>query len=160
MKSISKISSIILLFAAITTSTFAQGPPEEGSLGIRSTIGGQTAIELPYQLNEQLSIAPSISLVGVENTSTTIGFGILPRYYTSTNNALSTYFMGNLGFNNTSFDTGGSATFFVLGAGYGAEYFFGSNFSISADAGLTANMGGDITNTIRTGARVSASVYF
>jgi hypothetical protein len=68
--------------------------------------------------------------------------------------------MGNLGFNNTSFDAGGSATFFVLGVGYGAEYFLGNNFSLSADAGITANMGGDITNTIRTGARVSASVYF
>lgn len=160
MKSITKLTFIILAFATLTTTTFAQGVPEEGSLGLRSTIGGQTAIEVPYQLNDQLSIAPAIILVGVENTSTTFGLGILPRFYTSTENSLSTYFMGNLGFNNTSFDAGGSATFFVLGAGYGAEYFFTNSFSISADAGLTANLGGDITNTLRTGARVSASVYF
>lgn len=160
MKSITKFTFIVLALASINTTAFAQGTPEEGSLGIRSTIGGQTAIELPYQLNEKLSIAPALSLVGIENTSTTFGLGILPRYYINTENSLSTYFMGNLGFNNTSFDSGGSATFFVLGIGYGAEYFFGNNFSISADAGLTANMGGDITNTLRTGARVSASVYF
>ncbi len=138
----------------------AQTTPEEGSFGVRSTIGGQTAIEVPYQLNESLSIAPALTFQGVENTSTTIGLAIMPRYYTGTQGSLSTYFMGNLGFNNTSFDAGGSNTFFVLGAGYGAEYFLGDNFSLSADAGLTANLGGDITNVLRTGARVSASVYF
>jgi hypothetical protein len=156
------ISRLLLLFAftALTTAVYAQTTPEEGSLGIRSTIGGQTSIEVPYQLNDKLSIAPAVTFAGVENTSTTFGLGILPRYYTSSENSLSTYVMGNLGFNNTSFDAGGSATFFVLGVGYGAEYFLSGNFSMSADAGLTANMGGDITNTIRTGARVSATVYF
>ena len=123
-------------------------------------IGNQTAIEVPYQVNENLSIAPAITLIGVETTSTTFGLGFLPRYYTSTKNSLSTYIMGNLGFNNTSFDAGGSATFFVMGAGYGAEYFLVNYFSLSVDAGLTANMGGDITNTLSTDARISASVYF
>lgn len=160
MRAILKYTFIFAVVGLFTSATFAQGVPAEGSLGLRSTIGGQNSIELPYQLNEQLSIAPAINFTGIENTSTTIGIGILPRYYTNTENSLSTYFMGNLGFNNTSFDAGGSATFFVLGVGYGAEYFLGSNFSLSADAGLTANMGGDITNTLRTGARVSASVYF
>lgn len=159
MKSLSRII-LLFAFSALTTATFAQTTPEVGSLGIRSTIGGQTAIEVPYQLNEQLSIAPAITFVGIADNSTTFGLGILPRYYTSTENSLSTYFMGNLGFNNTSFDAGGSATFFVLGVGYGAEYFLANNFSLSADAGITANMGDDITNTLRTGARVSASVYF
>lgn len=160
MKISTKLTFIILALVTLTTTTFAQTTPETGSFGIRSTIGNQTSIEIPYQLNESLSIAPAITLVGIENNSTTFGLGILPRYYTSSENALSTYVMGNLGFNNTSFDGGGSATFFVLGVGYGAEYFLSSNFSFSADAGLTANLGDDITNTLRTGARVSASVYF
>lgn len=159
MKSLSRFI-LLFAFSALTTATFAQTIPEVGSLGIRSSIGGQTAIEVPYQLNEQLSIAPAITFVGVEDNSTTFGLGVLPRYYMSTESSLSTYVMGNLGFNNTSFDAGGSATFFVLGVGYGAEYFLTNNFSLSADAGITANMGGDITNTLRTGARVSASVYF
>ncbi|MEQ9090567.1 MAG: outer membrane beta-barrel protein [Balneola sp.] len=156
------ITKLLLLFAftTFTTNIFAQTTPEEGSLGIRSTIGAQTAIEVPYQLNENLSVAPTVTFIGVENTSTTFGLGILPRYYISSKNSLSTYAMGNLGFNNTSFNAGGSTTFFVLGVGYGAEYFMSDNFSLSADAGLTANLGGDITNLLTTGARVSASVYF
>ncbi len=160
MKTIARIASLIIFTLTISTTTFAQGIPEEGTFGLRSTIGGQASIEVPYQLNETLSIAPAIIIFGIENTSTTIGIGVLPRYYTSTEGSLSTYFMGNIGFNNTSFDAGGSTNFFVLGAGYGAEYFFSNNFSVSADAGLTTNLGGDINSTIRSGAQVSVSVYF
>lgn len=160
MKSLIKSTLAIFTLVVITGNLFAQTTLEEGTLGVRSTIGGQGSIEVPYQLNETLSIAPAITFVSTENTSTTIGIAVIPRYYTGTEGSVSTYFMGNLGFSNTSFDAGGSASFFTLGIGYGAEYFFSGKFSISADAGLTANMSDDITNTIRSGARVSASVYF
>lgn len=76
-------------------------------------------------------------MVGVENTSTVFGLRILPSYYVSTENSLTTYFMGNLGFNKT---------------------YFGA--VRSADAGLTANLYDYNTDTQRTDLRVSASFYF
>jgi hypothetical protein len=158
MKSLSRLL-LLFTFAAFTTATFAQTTPEVGSLGIRSTIGGQSAIEVPYQLNEQLSIAPAITINTLDGGTNTIGIAIIPRYYMSTVESLSTYFKGNIGFRNNSFDAGGSVTDFTLGAGYGAEYFFGSNFSLSADANLGLRFG-DSANNFFTLSTVSASVYF
>jgi len=160
MKKSTKLFFTIAALVTLTTATFAQTIPAEGSLGIRSAIGAQTAIEVPYQINESLSLAPALTFVGIEDTQTTFGLGIRPRYYTAASENISTYATGNLGFQNTSFDAGGSATFFVLGVGYGAEYFFSNAFSMSADANLTSNLGDEITNTLTTGARVSATVYF
>tara|TARA_R110002126_G_scaffold15320_4_gene63084 strand:+ start:5909 stop:6388 length:480 start_codon:yes stop_codon:yes gene_type:complete len=159
MKTTTKITFIIFICVALTTATFAQTTPDEGSIGIRSSIGSQVAIEIPYQLNENLSIAPALTINTVDGGTNTIGFAVIPRYYTSTIESLSTYVTGNLGFRNQSFDTGGSATDFTFGIGYGAEYFLGSNFSLSTDANLGIRAG-DSANNFFTSARVSASVYF
>ncbi|MEQ9280357.1 MAG: hypothetical protein RLN83_12740 [Balneola sp.] len=159
MKSITKIAFIALALATITTSVFAQGIPEEGSLGIRSTIGSQAAIEVPYQLNENLSIAPALTILTVDGGTNSIGLAVIPRYYASTIESLNTYVTGSLGFRNQSFDAGGSATDITLAIGYGAEYFLSSNFSFSTDANLNVRTG-DSTDSFFTSARVSASVYF
>ncbi len=160
MKNISKLFFTILAFIAFSTTTFAQNVPTEGSFGLRAAAGAQGGIELPYQLNENISIAPTISFTGLENNFTSFGFGLRPRYYTSNESSMSTYFTGILGVNNTSLNAGGSRTFFRLGVGYGAEYFVSDTFSLSADIGLSSNVGGDVTNSISTAARVSAAFYF
>lgn len=159
MKISTKLTFTIAALVTLTTVTFAQTIPTEGSLGIRSTIGAQTAIEVPYQINESLSLAPALTISTADGGTNTIGLAIIPRYYTSTIESLSTYVTGNLGFSNQSFDAGGSATDFTLGVGYGAEYFLGSNFSISTDANLNLRTG-DSLDRFFTSASVSGSVYF
>ncbi len=157
----SKVCTI--LFGVIMGFSFtaqAQSIPETGSFGIRANLTGQNSIEMPYMLNESLSLAPYVGFSTTQNQSTNIGIGIRPRYYTSTSNALSTYFTGTLGFTNTSFSTSNnSITDFNLGVGYGAEYFFSDKFSVSADGNLNSRFGDSATN-LSTSARVSATFYF
>jgi len=160
MKKLLQLSFILLMVVSFTGEMNAQSNIPEGTWGLRSTIGTQAAIEVPYQLNESLSIAPAVTFVGVQDNRTTFGLSVIPRYYMSNENNLATFFTGNLGVQNTSFEPTGSQTFFILGVGFGAEYFFSNKFSMSADANLNSNLGDDIANTLTTGARVSASVYF
>lgn len=158
MKSISRLL-LITAFTTLSVTTFAQTIPQKESFGIRSTIGTQSAIEVPYQLNENLSLAPALTITTVDGGTNTIGFAIIPRYYTTSLESLSTYITGNIGFRNQSFEPSGSNTDFTLGLGYGAEYFLSSNFSLSTDANLNVRTG-DSANSFFTSARVSASVYF
>ncbi|WP_020402834.1 outer membrane beta-barrel protein [Gracilimonas tropica] len=157
----SKIIGFTSLFALITLSVQAQTTtPETGSFGLRASLFGQNAIEVPYQFNESLSIAPYFGLSATENSTTNVSFGLSPRYYFGGNEDLSTYATGQLGFQNTSFSNSNNSNFGVnVGIGYGAEYFFGPSFSISGDANLNASFG-DVADNLSTLARVSVSYYF
>lgn len=157
----SKVCTILFgIILGFSFSAQAQSIPETGSFGIRANLTGQNSIEMPYMLNESLSLAPYLGFSTTQDQSTNVSVGIRPRYYASTSNALSTYFTGTLGFTNTSFsNTNNSVTDFNLGVGYGAEYFFSNQFSVSADANLNSRFGDSATN-LSTGARVSATFYF
>lgn len=162
MNSLKKQFSVlatILLISSITVQ--AQNLPESGDIGLRASFTGQASIEVPYMLNDTFSLAPYLALNSTQDQSTNFGLGIRPRYYTSQNQALATYLTGTLGFSNTSFSNSNinSITNFDLGIGYGAEYFFSDQFSISTDANLGTRFGDSDTN-ISTSARVSASIYF
>jgi hypothetical protein len=150
----------LALLLSMSVLSQAQTLPEEGNLGIRANIGGQTSIELPYMLSESFSLAPYIGFQTTENANTNLNIGVSPRYYLGVSEALATYVTGNLGITNVSSNnTNNSNTNFNLGAGYGAEYFFSSQFSLSADAGLTSRFG-DSPSNFGTVVRVSASFYF
>ncbi|MFP8488236.1 outer membrane beta-barrel protein [Gracilimonas sp. Q87] len=162
MKSITKLSFLIAVLISFTTvSLQAQSIPEEGSLGLRANFTGQTAIEVPYMLNDKLSLAPFLGLNSTQDQSTNFSLGVRPRYYFSQDRSLATYVTGALGFSNTSFSNNNinSVTNFDLMIGYGAEYFFSDQLSISSDANLGTRFGDSATN-IATSARISASVYF
>ncbi len=161
MNTLFKKSGLLLGLIAFSASAHAQNIPETGSFGLRASFTGQTAIEIPYMFNDNLSLAPTIGFNSTEDQQTYITVGVRPRYYMGplTNN-VAAYFTGILGFSNTSFDNSDSSvTDFNLGVGYGAEYFFSEKFSISADANLNTRFGDSPTN-LATSARVSASVYF
>ncbi|HBX67170.1 MAG TPA: hypothetical protein DEG32_13800, partial [Balneolaceae bacterium] len=109
---------------------------------------------------ESFSLAPYIGFQSTENSTTSLNIGVSPRYYFGISEALATYVTGTLGITNVSSNnTNNSNTNFNIGAGYGAEYFFSNQFSLSADAGLTSRVGDSPTN-IGTVVRVSASFYF
>lgn len=160
MKNIITKIGFVTLFSMLTLTIQAQNLPETGSLGIRANLTGQGTIELPYMLNDELSLAPFIGLNSTEDQTTNFTIGVSPRYYVSTGNSIATYATGVFGISNTSFsNANNSITDFNLGIGYGAEYFFANRFSVSADANLNARFGDSATN-IATVARVSASIYF
>lgn len=163
MISISSLSKNICLFIIATLCTLsvnAQSVPNTGNLGIRANITGQTNIEMPYMLNESLSIAPFFGLNSTENQTTNFSLGVRPRYYLNTENAFATYAAGTLGLTNTSVNNANtSITDFNIGVGYGAEYFFSDHFSVSGDANLNARIG-DSANNLSTAVRISASIYF
>lgn len=162
MKSI-KAFSIATFFTVslFSASLLAQNVPESGTIGLRANFVGQTAIEVPYMLNDKLSLAPYFGLNSVQDQSTNFTLGVRPRYYMSEDRALATYVTGAIGLSNTSFDNNNvnSVTNFNLAIGYGAEYFFSDQFSISSDANLGTGFGDSNTN-ISTQARISASIYF
>jgi hypothetical protein len=155
-----KYSIVALSFLLSSIAANAQTMPEEGSIGLRANIGGQSAIELPYMLNESLSLAPYIGFQTTENANTSFNVGVSPRYYLGSSEALATYVTGNLGINNVSSNNNNNSnTNFNLGAGFGGEYFFSDQFSLSADGSLTSSFGDGPTN-VGTVVRVSASFYF
>lgn len=158
---LSKVCTILFgIMLGFSFAVQAQSIPETGDIGIRANLTGQNSIEVPYMFNESLSLAPYLGFSTTEDQTTNIAIGIRPRYYTTSNEALSTYFTGTLGFTNTSFsNTDNSVTDFNLGVGYGAEYFFSGSFSVSADANLNSRFGDSATN-LSTVARVSTTFYF
>lgn len=169
MKRINKIAIVTatLLFA-FSLNTHAQLLPDTGTLGIRANLAGQVNIEVPYMLNETLSIAPYLgfNIIGdsnsnVEDGSKTISAGVMPRYYLSQENPIALYAVGNLGINTFSPNASGASsnTNFVLGVGYGAEFFFAKRFSFSTDVNLNLRTG-DSQTQLGTAARISATVYF
>jgi hypothetical protein len=85
----------------------------------------------------------------------------MPRYYLSQENPIALYAVGNLGINMTSPNNSNvsSTNDFVLGAGYGAEFFFAKRFSFSTDVNLNLRAG-DSQTQLNTAARISATVYF
>ena len=111
-------------------------------------------------LNESLSIAPFIGLNAIQDQTTNFVLGVRPRYYINSESSFATYATGTLGISNTSINNANtSITDFNIGVGYGAEYFFSENFSVSGDANLNSRVG-DSANNLSTGVRVSATLYF
>lgn len=111
-------------------------------------------------MNETISLAPAIGFSSTEDISSNFQIGVRPRFYMQTTGSLLPYISGNLTVDitkNKIIDS--SATDIILGAGYGGEYFFSNNFSLSAE-GVFNLRTGDSANTFSTGARVSASIYF
>lgn len=160
MNSMIKKTGLLVLAALFTLTLHAQSIPEMGNVGIRANITGQTSIEVPYMLNETLSIAPYIGLNAIKDQTTTFSLGVRPRYYTNSENSFATYATGTLGITNTSVNNvNTSITDFSIGVGYGAEYFFSDHFSISGDANLNSRIG-DSANNLSTALRISASFYF
>ncbi len=152
--------TLIGIFIGLTTLIQAQSLPEQGQLGLRANVNGQSTIEIPYMLNETLSIAPYIGISATQDNFTDINIGIRPRFYLGLRNSFSSYITGVLGFSNRSFSNVNSSNSNLnLGAGYGIEYFFSNNFSISGDANLTSRFGNDPTQ-VQTSAQVSATFYF
>lgn len=169
MKRLHKITLLTAtLLLAFSFNSYAQLLPDVGTLGIRANLAGQRSIEVPYMLNETLSIAPYLgfTIVGdsdsnVEDGYQDFAFGVMPRYYLSQDNPVALYAVGNLGLTITSFNNSNanSITDFVLGAGYGAEFFFAKRFSFSTDVNLNLRAG-DSQTRLNTSARLSATVYF
>lgn len=161
MKIIKKYPILILLVLTITSvDAVSQNLPEAGSIGLRASFFGQSSIEVPYMLNESVSLAPALGFSSVENSTTNIQIGVRPRFYMQTIGTLLPYVSGNLTIDiqsNKITDT--STTDILLGVGYGGEYFFSESFSLSAEGGLNLRTG-DNSTSFGTGARVSASVYF
>lgn len=155
-----KKSALLIVTTLFALTVQAQSIPDEGNVGLRANITGQTTIEVPYMLNESLSIAPFIGVNATEDQTTNFSLGVRPRYYVTTENSFATYATGTLGLTNTSINNANtSITDFNLGVGYGAEYFFSDHFSVSGDANLNARIG-DSANNLSTGVRVSATLYF
>ncbi|WP_390300655.1 outer membrane beta-barrel protein [Gracilimonas halophila] len=155
-----KTTGLLIITTLCTLTLNAQSIPETGNVGIRANITGQTSIEVPYMLNESLSIAPFIGLNATQDQTTNFVLGVRPRYYINSENSFATYATGTLGISNTSINNANtSITDFNIGVGYGAEYFFSENFSVSGDANLNSRVG-DSANNLSTALRISASFYF
>lgn len=160
MNSMIKITGLLIITTLCTFTLHAQSIPETGSLGLRANLTGQTSVEVPYMLNESLSIAPYIGLNSTQDQTTNFSLGVRPRYYINSENSLATYATGTLGLSNTSINNANtSITDFNIGVGYGAEFFFSDHFSVSGDANLNARVG-DSANNLSTAMRISASLYF
>lgn len=169
MKLAKNIITVTTLILGLALNVQAQSIPDAGSLGLRANIAtAQSFIEVPYMLNESLSIAPYLgfTLIGdsddnTPNGSKAFNFGVMPRYYLGQSNAISTYATGNVGlsiFSPNGPNTNSNVNF-NIGVGYGAEYFLSDQFSVSGDANIGLRAG-DAQTRFNTVVRLSASFYF
>jgi len=161
MKIATKLSIIALMLTFAAAPAYSQDLPDEGTVGIRASFqGSQSNLAFPIWASERVSIAPVVGLSYVEDQSTTVNFGLKPRFYQSLGNNFASY-LGLAGLvQYTSPDVGDNETDFLVGVNGGGEYFLDEHFSIGVEGRLNFIIADQGSNGLQTGAAVSASYYF
>lgn len=125
-----------------TTFCFSQTDLPARSFGIGGTI--QTSdygVLLPIWVSEKMTLAPAIGVNVASKIATDFAIGVVPKFYFKTE-SLAPYFslkaMALINKSSTQAAASNNSTDFLLGAGFGGEYFISNNFSFFVEA--QANM--------------------
>jgi len=166
-----------LLLAGIFIFSFsclsAQKANDRYPVGISATVqNGQFGFLVPIWLNDQISIAPSLSVSVASGVGTEYGIGLVPRYYLRREKvspfvgiraaALLSRPVVNSGFQPVN------TTDILLGGAFGADYFFDQQFAVGIE--LQANFTISDENSLRfnnpgktnfnTASSIFISIYF
>jgi hypothetical protein len=166
---INRIVSLAIAFTVIIVAEArSQETPPKGSVGITASLqGGQFDILVPWWLGETFSLAPGIGIAWMQDLSTNISLGIVPRFYLR-KERIATYVGARAGVLLTSPAEGESTTDILVGGSLGGEYYLDPRFCLGVEAQLNATINDERSATfgnpgninINTAAAVFATVYF
>lgn len=126
-----KKAFLLLSIIFISTNIFAQ---EERNWGVTANIqSDQFEFLLPVWASPTTTISPSISFIAAQNGGADLSVGLVPKFYLSEPvdavPFVATRFGAIFGIPNS----GDTIIDFVLGAGFGGEYFFKPKFSVGIE---------------------------
>lgn len=120
---------IIVLLAS--TKLIAQ---EDRSWGVTANIqSNQFEFLLPIWLSETTTISPSISFIAAQDAGSDISIGIIPKFYLSEPVDAVPFFSTRVGAVVGIPNNGDTIMDFIVGAGFGGEYFFKPKFSVGIE---------------------------
>jgi len=166
MKRILLITALIFIFSI---STFAQSDDTKRSVGLTAAIQDQQLdFLIPIWVSDRAVLAPNIGVVSAQDVGTDLSLGlVLKSYLRETVDAVPyLVFRGGAIFGIPS--EGDTITDFVLGVGFGGEYFFEPKFSVGIEIQGNASISdegsfrfGNPGNTnFNTATVLTASIYF
>lgn len=127
---------ITILSFALSGVVFAQEEANVRTIGISASVQNNVyGINLPIWLSPKFVLAPSIGIDYAQSVGTDYTLGLMPKFYLKTEK-LSPFVDFKIAaiFNSPETTTDkNSKTDLLFGAGFGGEYFFNDNFSISAE---------------------------
>jgi len=141
----------------------AQQRPVERHFGLTAYVqNSQTSILVPIWVNPMLTIAPGFSFSYLENSGSRIGFFLMPRIYLDMRR-VAPYLAIRVGAHINAPKRARNTTDFLLGGGFGGEYFINPRFSLGVEAivdGQIIDLGTGNNIKLDTSAAVHANVYF
>lgn len=164
MKIVTKLSLLLitLFLFGISSMAYAQDRPGEGSVGLSASIqSGQTNLQIPIWLTDNVTIAPVFGLNHLEDASTSLNVGVAPRFYQDLGNDFGSYIGARGIIRHTSNDVNDNdETDILLGATGGGEYFLDNHFSLGVEGQLNFLINDGSNNSLSTGAAVIGTYYF
>ena len=150
-----------IALGGLVISSHGQNLPEEGTLGLRASLqSGQSTLEIPIWVSDNLVVAPQVGIVNEEDNFTSLTLGVKPRFYQSLGNDYASYLGGLLALQLVSPDVGDEITDIQIGVNGGGEYFLDPRFSLGVEGRLNWLLRDNDSNRLATGAAVTGTFYF
>lgn len=161
MKTITTITFCFLALLFLSSNLYAQEQPNSGPIGLSASVqNGQTNLQIPIWISNNVSVAPIFGLNHQEDEFTSLNLGIAPRFYQDIGNDFASYIGARGILQRTSPDVGPEDSDFLLGATGGGEYFLSEHFNAGVEAQLNFLINDNGNDRIGTGAAVMATYYF
>jgi hypothetical protein len=123
---------------------FAADEDDHGVTGIAAGLSvTSTSINLVRWVSPRLALIPSASLLWVEDGGTDWGLGFGMRFYRHPRQAVYPYTTVGLGVLGLAPESGDATTDYLLGIGYGGEYFPAKMFSLGVEIQLNLTVSDD-----------------
>lgn len=165
-----KILTAFTFFLILSVTCVAQEDDDQNrKFGFTASIQAQQMDFLvPFWMNERFSIAPSISVTTAQEAGSDISLGVQPKSYLSDPFESVLFLSGRAGIIIGMPENGDNIYDFLIGAGFGAEYFFQPKFSVGIE--LQGNVtisdkgsfrfGNPGNINFNTATALTASIYF
>ena len=137
----------ILLLGVVLVPPLDITAAEDDDHGVAGIAAGlsitSTNISLPRWISPGLALVPSVSLVWIEDGGTDWGLGFGVRFYGDPRQAVYPYKTVGLGILGLAPESGDPTTDFLLGLGYGGEFFPARMFSLGVEIQLNLSVSDD-----------------
>lgn len=151
--------SVVLFFVASVS--FAQNRPATGKVGLTASLqGGQTNLQLPIWVTDNVSIAPVFGINYQQDNFTSLNIGVHPRFFQDLGNDFGSYIGARGIVRYTSPEIGSDDTDIVIGPTGGGKYFFSEHFSAGVEGQFNFLVNDNGSNSITTGAAIMGTYYF
>lgn len=165
-----KLFLATLLISTFTSIGYAQNTEDDNrTFGFTASLQtDQLDFLVPIWVSEQMTIAPTVSVVSAKEVGSDITIGVQPKFYTSKPEKAALFIAVKGGVVIGIPDEGDNIYDFIAGAGVGGEYFLDKNFSfgielqgnftISDEGSFRFGNPGNVN--FNTATAITASIYF